>query len=279
MKLLKLVTILAISLASQMGFAQTNIHDGMTEADFTHPPEMYSRETIEKWINEAKQNLRPNLPVRVMSTAEWSNYMNFHHFTPLDADPHHADIHGTAAYDYNWSEDTYADKGLPTAEVTETGEFNFWWNRCNFKKMSEEKCKWFINLVVNHEGRHHDQWKEVALRVINRKNITVRAQDGTPYFPSTLKDLESHPEAKAEFLKIWSDPAHYQCREVEVYSIQFLNGEFPSFLYAERIPYMTWYAEKCEASKWSSDFQPHLQRAKEIAKWWDAIKPREQKKE
>jgi len=254
--------------------AQVNINDQMTDDDFVHPPEIYSRETIESWINEAKKNLRPNLPVKIMGTAEWSNYINFHHFTPLDADPHHADIPGKAAYDFNWSEDTYIQNGLPTAEVTETGEFHFWWNRCNYKKMSLEKCKWFINLVVNHEGRHHDQWKEIALKVANKSNIVFKAEDGTPYFPSTLKDLEKYPDVKLEFLKIWSDPAHYQCREVEVYSIQLLNGEFPSFLYGERIPYMNWYAEKCAASTWSADFAPHLQRAKEVTEWWNKVNPR-----
>jgi hypothetical protein len=149
--------------------------------------------------------------------------------------------------------------------VIETGEFNFWWNRCNFKQMPEEKCKWLIDVIVKHESRHYDQWKNIATNTL--KSL------GESRTPVTLKDLESTEGAVKKFMSVWSDVAHYQCREVEDYSMQIQTGEMPSDFFAERIPMMMWYTQKCEASKWKDEFQPHILRAKEIEKRWKSENP------
>jgi hypothetical protein len=234
----------------------------LKESDFTHPPEMYSRSTIERWVLEAAQHIRPNLPVKIMGTAEWSNYMNCRHFVPPGSDPH-AGGKEDEFMDYNWSSETYQSRGLATAEVTETGEFNFWWNRCNYKKMSEQRCKWFIDLVIKHEGRHYDQWQNIAVETMNSFGTPIY-----PNIPKTIEDVKFIPGAYDRFMAVWSDVGHYQCREVEDYSMNFLTGEFPQFLHDERIPYMMWYTEKCEKSKWAAHFYPHILRAKAIEKWW-----------
>ncbi len=242
----------------------------LTDADIKHPPVKFTRATIDQWIDEAIQKIRPGMKYKIMDTAEWANYINCNHFVPPGSDPHAGGKVGEVI-NFDWSEDTYKSKGLPTAEVIETGEFYFWWNRCNFKKFDEKTCKGLIDIIVKHESRHYDQWKNIALETLNSLNISLKKTvDGKSVtsFPETSKDLEAIAGAYKKFMSVWADQAHYQCREVEDYSLNILTGEMPSAFFDERIPYMMWYTKKCEASKWSTSFYPHILRANSIEKWW-----------
>ncbi|MCB0308261.1 MAG: hypothetical protein KDD48_02730 [Bdellovibrionales bacterium] len=242
----------------------------ITDKDLTHPPTIYSIEQITAWVHEARDRIRPGMPVKIMSTADWSNYINFEHFVPFEADPHGQNNSTDHHYDYNWTQDTYASKGLPTAEVIETGEFNMWWNRCNFKKYSEDVCKQFIDLVIKHEGRHYDQWQEIALEVINQAEVVLINEDQNPQIPATLETLKKlSKEAEAIFLAKWTDVDHYRCREVEDYSLNILKAEMPIVFWEERIPYMKIYTDWCRQSRWAGDFAPHIARADQIIEWWN----------
>lgn len=262
-----LVLLLGASLTFILTAHAQDSHE-ITDAELSHPPELYSRAQITAWVQEVRDQVRPNMPVRIMSTAEWSNYINFHHMTPRDADPHggEAVVEKHEPYDFNWSE-AATQKGLPTAELTETGEFYMWWNRCNFFKHDEAKCKTVIRMIISHEARHYDQWRAIALSVLNDAGIMLSDDKQEPRMPSTVADFPT-PEVREKFMAIFTNVAHYQCREAEVYSAQLINGEMPSFVWKERIPYMGWYADKCANSRWNAEFAAILRRAGSIKTLW-----------
>ena len=149
---------------------------------FNPPPLIFSKEQIRDWTNEEIQVAGRILPVNLMDTERWSTYVNYNHFVPLTLEGVPADY----IFDYNWVENEDPRRFLPSAEVTETGEFVFWWNRCNYYEETEEKCRKFIRMAVSHEGYHHDQWQRIAIVVLTL--LGEKVDQNNP--PKTVTDLE-----------------------------------------------------------------------------------------
>lgn len=74
-------------------------------------------------------------------------------------------------------------------------------------------------------------------------------------------------------MKTWADGAHYQCREVEVYTKQIENGEIPrDDLFVRRLQGLYIYAHGnenspgCANSKWAPEFADFIERADKLFK-------------
>lgn len=157
--------------------------------------------------------------------------------------------------------------------MTETGEFLLWWERCNYYDMSEEKCRTFIRTAVRHEARHFDQWQRIAVNVLTILGQAVR----TNKLLSKLDELDKYAGARKAFMNVWADPAHYQCREVEVYTQQIETGEMSKERLGEldfrrRLQGLHTYLQGdanspgCANSKWALEFANWIDRGRALFK-------------
>lgn len=239
---------------------------------FTRPPQKFSAQQIEDWIRSEAGTIRPNLPVKVLTTEAWSDYVNYHHFVPLSVEG----VPDGYVFDYNWVEGENPRRRLPTAEVTESGAFLFWGDRCNYYDLTEQECRDFIRLAVKHEAHHFDQWQRIAVSALSFLGYDVNPSQ----LPSALSDLSSYEGATEAFMRVWADPGHYQCREVEAYTTQIENGEMSDSSlggvdFQRRLQTLHTYANGdensagCAHSKWASEFSPYLEKAGDIFKKHD----------
>jgi hypothetical protein len=164
-------------------------------------------------------------------------------------------------FDYNWDanlskQDRIAKVRLPTAEVTEEGRFVIWWNRCNFYELTEQECRGFIKIAVSHEAQHYNQWLTLARRTVDILGLKIET-------PKNIDELRKIEGAEKVFMKMWSDGAHYQCREVEVYTRQMLTGEMPIDM-PGRLKNLQNYYVGCGGSKHAEEFREFLQSAKQL---------------
>ncbi len=240
-----------------------------SDKKFVRPPEKFSKQQIEAWVKEEAQTIGLDLPIDLVETEEWADYVNHHHFVPNSVE----DIPEGYEFDYNWAKDENPRRGLPCAEVIETGQFRLWWDRCNYYEMPEDKCRQFIKGAVRHEYGHYIQWQKIAITVLSAIGYNVDSKK----LPAILTDVEAFAGAKEAFMRIWADPAHYQCREVEVYTTQIENGEMAKDTMSEsdwvrRLSAVYVYAHGnknspgCENSKWALEFSAFIKKADELFK-------------
>ena len=240
--------------------------------DFVRPDRpMYSLQQMSQILEDARKAYAPNLPVRIVGTSEWADYVNHHHFVPSSCEGVPADF----TFDYNWDghKENWSDhRKLPSAEVTQTGEFLLWIDVCNYREMPRDECVKWMNMAVAHESQHHTQWMELAAEAASR------ASQGAPIqadFPSKLEDLRRIPGAEQAFMEKWGDCAHYQCREVEVYSNQFVSGQMGRNMAPKRLPNVNSYYNGCLASRWAGDFKRSLDLADVVFAWFGYAKQKE----
>ncbi|HLG20063.1 MAG TPA: hypothetical protein VI895_09660 [Bdellovibrionota bacterium] len=227
---------------------------------FVRTPNLFKRKSIARWAKQVQEQFAPDLKVNLRTTEEWSEYVNHHHFVPLTCEGVPEDF----LFDYNWDgtkENPSDHRKLPAAEVTETGEFFLWEDVCNYREYSKDACLQFITTAVRHEARHHTQWMGIALEASLKATST---RENPPSYPRTLSDLHRYPGAKELFMTKWGNCAHYQCREVEVYSTQILTGEMAPDLAQKRLKNLDIYYQGCKESEWAADFGGDLWRAENV---------------
>ncbi len=245
---------LVVLLFTQVIGAQGTLLNPLT----SFPPQVFSHQMMFDYVNDEIQRINPRLPFRLISTPEWADYVNFHHFVPLV----YEGVPEGYQFDYNWKpmdrQERIKTVRLPTGEVTEEGKFVVWVDRCNYFQYSEQECRSWLRTLVSHENRHYSQWLEIAEQAVRR--VGSRGQ------PRNAEDLRKIPQAFDEFMKVWSNGPHYQCREVEVFSAQMEAGEMPPtpvFLNTLLV-----YYKKCLASQ-IVEFVPGLVRARQVLRAHD----------
>lgn len=176
---------------------------------------------------------------RVVDVRDWATYVNYHHFVPLTAEGT-PEGHG---YNFNYYEDE-EPKSLPVAEITETGAFVLWKQVLAYYGVPSPYDQDFIDSIVSHELRHFRQWRALAVEAM-REVGQVRGN-----LPRTSRDLST--KAFARFMEKWGDVAHYQGRELEVYTSQVREGELPALTL--QAPHVRQYYEGVKGSRWQDDF-------------------------
>ena len=235
---------------------------GFAQSKLTEPPIKFTKEQIQTWMDAEVATINPALPATLYETEEWQDYINEHHFVPLTLEG----VPDGYKFDFNWVENETPRRGLPTAEVIETGEFIFWWNKCNYYDLSEDACKKFINLVTTHENIHYSQWQRIAINVLTALGQKI----STDKLPTKISDLEAVTGGKEAFMRIWADGGHYQCREVEAYVRQIENKEISEEILGKEgflarvnnlynYTYGSEYSEGCACSIWALEFSEYIQ--------------------
>lgn len=226
------------------------------ESDLRHPPQNISPNEIRQWVSDAVYRVNPELKVRLLQTSDWANYINNNHFVSLEAEG----VPPGYQFNYSWDPVTGPKAHLPVAEVTETGEFMFWTDKCNFSVMGRDACRELIEAITRHEARHYAQWKRQAFA--SMKEINPNRPPKSP--PLSLSQMAKTNGAVVAFFRTWADEAHYQCREVEVYVDQIHAREIPGSELPVRLKALLNYTLGCSKSRWAREFSPNLAAAKVI---------------
>jgi len=240
--------------------------DSLKDKKFVDPPVIFTRQKMQEWLGEEITKSRPNLPLELVDTEEWADYVNHHHFVPgtIEGLPENFE------FDYNWSPEK-PHRALPSAELTEKGRLMVWWQRCNYHELNEKQCQDYIHMVVAHEGRHFDQWQRIAVNALTFLGYDVAPKN----LPDSIEDIDAFKGAREAFMRVWADGAHYQCREVEVYASQITSGEtsektdtlFKQHLQGVYIyVHGSDYSPGCANSKWAPEFSPFIKIADELFK-------------
>ncbi|MBM3265258.1 MAG: hypothetical protein FJY97_17805 [candidate division Zixibacteria bacterium] len=181
--------------------------------------------------------------IHLVDTSEWAAYVNFRHFVSLTAEGA-PDGHG---YNFNY----YADKtpkSLPVGEITETGVFVMWKQVLAYYDIPRPFYASYLSDIVSHELRHYRQWQTLATEAMRMVGQDI-AQT-----PRTRSDLSD--EAFVTFMEKWGDIAHYQGRELDVYTAQVREGELPPALLAA--PHVRHYYERAKGSRWREEFKASI---------------------
>lgn len=223
----------------------------------SYPVEIYSKQQMFSWLRAELDKINPELELKLYSGQEWSDYVNYQHFVPLTLEG----VPEGYVFNYNWDatltkEERIKKIKMPSAEVTEQGQFIMWRDRCNFYEFNESECKRYIAMVVSHEAQHYAQWLRLSKRTIEKLGLAVTT-------PRTLDEIKKIEGAEQVFMSMWTDGAHYQCREVEVYSTQFLNGEMDITL-PGRLKTLENYYQGCVVSEHRDEFGQFLQRSEKL---------------
>lgn len=280
------------------GFLLVLICSSASAQNLTHPP---ANDPKAPWTKEkiaaiaepylAKKRMELGIDASaaklvLQSSEVWSNYVNEHHFVDLRTEG----VPEGFKFDYNWKREDFWNlpegkkaRGLPTAEIIETGDFYYWWERYNYYGMDQAATEKHIRLVVDHELYHYLQWKRIVSNAIVMgacvQNMNDKKQPVLAIrIPATLAELKDTcgEEVTNLFMKEWTDPAHYQCREVEVYSTQIEDGsmsnaepDYFSRLVNNLNNYLNGEAENpysvgCKNSMWAGEFMPYVQKANRL---------------
>ncbi len=237
-----------------------------TNESLSYPPETISPKDLGEMLDSLRGDERSHsdrvLPeIKLMKTAAWSNYVNFEHFGPLTFEG----IPEGHTFDYSWDKTLTPEERqkrlLPAAEVTESGQFLLWDNYCNYYEIPAARCRSTLQLIFRHEVRHYQQWRKLAPE---RPSSPSRRKKPVSDL-SSLLDLEKMPGAKVEFMKKWGNGPHYQCREVEVYTDQYLDKEITAaHLSAARLKRLEGYFKGCRQGPWKAEFEPAMKNAERL---------------
>lgn len=280
-------------------FPRSRKSDPSTPNDSRAPWTLEKIEAIAKpYLESKKKELgieSSGATLKFLSSEVWGDYVNHHHFVNIQTEG----VPEGYKFEYSFKMDDFwnlpegkSPRGLPTAEIVETGEFYYWWEKYNYYALDEKKTTDHIHLVIDHELYHYLQWQRIVSNAMVMGGCIQNTNDNhSPVMgikiPSTLSQLreECGNEIVDSFMKVWSDPAHYQCREVEVYSTQVEQNQvqtigkdvFVKFLKNLK-NYLKGeagnpYSIGCENSMWKAEFMPYvLQANQQLLKNADLLK-------